>query len=243
LEAGLMIIQTQGHISNPPINLRDEFIYRLKKLFRAKTIDAIKEREFYYSFQKNKCIFIHIPKTAGVSVATSLIGNRIGHLSALDYKVVFGKENFHSFFKFAFVRNPFTRLISAYEFMQNGGYGSVDDKITSVVKRYDNLDDFVMKYLTPGTAKAIRHFRPQHFFICNSRGNLMIDYLGRFEELEKDYDCIRQRIGAGEPLKKLNITKSTKLLLKDYYSNKEVLKRVVSIYKKDFTLFGYSTEI
>lgn len=225
------------------MNAKDEFVYRIKRAFRKKTLQSLRKKKSYGQFDIHKCIFIHIPKTAGISVAHSLFGHRIGHLSALNYAAMFGKNDFNNYFKFAFVRNPFMRLISAYEFMQSGGYGPVDQKIVSIVRQYKSLEDFVLQYLTPAKAKAIRHFRPQHYYVCDSNDRIMINYWGKFEDLEREYDYVRQKIRAGEPLRKLNVTKTKKLSVQEYYSNTQVVEKVISIYRKDFELFGYPMEI
>lgn len=225
------------------LNLKDESIYYLKRMLTDSKLKSLRAKNAFHEFDKHRCIFIHIPKTAGISVARSLLQTRIGHLSALDFQAVMGKEDFKRYFKFAFVRNPFTRLVSAYEFMQAGGYGPVDQPIVEVVRRYKTLEEFVLGYLTPGAAKAIRHFRPQHYFICNSNQELMVDYLGRFEHLDQDYEYIRQKIGAGEPLKKLNTTKTKKNSLQEYFANQQVIDKVSTIYQKDFQLFNYPVEL
>jgi len=225
------------------MNFKDESIYYFKRIFERKTLQSKREKVSYNQFYKHKSIFVHIPKTAGVSVSVSLLGKPIAHLTALDYRTIYGKEEFNNCYKFSIVRNPFTRLISSYEFVQSGGYGPKDEKIVAIVKPYKSLGDFVMQYLTPATAKALRYFRPQHFFICDSNDHIMVDYLGHFEELEKDYEYIREKIGVGEPLQKLNVTKTKKLSFGEYYYNDEILQKVLSIYHKDFELFGYSKEL
>lgn len=225
------------------MNLKDESLYYLKRVFKGKDLKSKRAKAWANQLDKHRCIFIHIPKTAGISVSVSLLGEIIGNMPALYYQTLFGKEDFSNYFKYAFVRNPFTRLISAYEFLKVGGYDEHDAKNAEVVKPYKSFEDFVINYLTPSTAKANRYFRPQHYFVCDSGDKILTDYLGRFETIEKDYEYIRKKIGWGEPLKKLNITQTNKRPATEYYSNKEVLKKVITIYDKDFELFGYSKEL
>jgi len=225
------------------MNLKDESLYYLKRIFKQRSIKHKRRKAWVNQLDKHQCIFIHITKTAGISVSVSLLGESIGNMPALYYQALFGKEDFNKYFKFAFVRNPFTRLISAYDFLKDGGGGPLDVDNIEVVKPYKSLEDFVMNYLTPSTAKANRYFRPQHYFICDSDDKIMTDYLGRFETLEKDYEYIRNKIGTGEPLKKLNITKSKRLPVEHYYTSKEMIQKVISIYEKDFELLGYSKEL
>jgi hypothetical protein len=222
------------------MNLKDESLYYLRRTFRKGTLRSKREKSWAGQLEKHQCIFIHITKTAGISVSVSLLGEIIGNMSALYYQSLFGKEKFNRYFKFAFIRNPFTRLISAYEFLKAGGYDILDAKNAEVVKPYKSLEDFVMNYLTPATARANNYFRPQYCFLCDSNDKILTDYLGRFETIEEDYEYIRNKIGTGEPLKKLNVTKAKKLPPEQYYTSDSMIRKVISIYEKDFELLGYS---
>ena len=58
----------------------------------------------YIPFDRHMCIFVHIPKTAGVSICRALFGNLAGgHASVSMYQIVFSKEEFDRYFKFTFV--------------------------------------------------------------------------------------------------------------------------------------------
>lgn len=221
------------------MNIKDELIYYLRRVLTRDTLQNTRHLAPYKIFDEKKFIFIHIPKNAGISIAKSLIGEQVGHMTALTFRAIFGKKNFEEYFKFTFVRNPFTRLVSAYEFLQNGGYGPSDIKPVSIVRQYRTLEDFVLQYLSPTTAKALAHFRPQHHFICDSFDNIMVNYIGRFEHLDTDYEYIREKTGIGESLKKINITKNKKQNKDDYYNNSRVIQKVIEIYAKDFDLFEY----
>ena len=70
---------------------------------------------------KLRCIFFHIPKTAGLSLSAALFGNRgLGHIDVRTARILFGERRFSSFFKFCFVRNPWDRLVSAYHYLHAG---------------------------------------------------------------------------------------------------------------------------
>ena len=70
-------------------------------------------------FDEKKCIFFHIPKTAGISLVKALFGDLDwGHRDVNYYINVFDKKRFNDYFKFTFVRNPYDRLFSAYSFLK-----------------------------------------------------------------------------------------------------------------------------
>jgi hypothetical protein len=62
---------------------------------------------------RHRCIFIHIPKTAGASIALSLFNEPPRHVHYRDFEIA-NPDKFRRYFKFAFVRNPWDRLVSSY---------------------------------------------------------------------------------------------------------------------------------
>ncbi len=112
----------------------------------------------------------------------------------------------------------------------------------TVLAPYDTFEDFVLKWMSEENADSWVHFIPQHRYLYDSNDNLMVDFVGRFENLNEDYEKIRQKIGTGEPLKHLNKTKDKKE--NDYKKayTPEMAEKVAQIYKKDLELFGYSFE-
>ncbi len=112
----------------------------------------------------------------------------------------------------------------------------------TVLAPYDTFEDFVLKWMSEENADSWVHFIPQHRYLYDSNDNLMVDFVGRFENLNEDYEKIREKIGTGEPLKHLNKTKDKKE--NDYKKayTPEMAEKVAQIYKKDLELFGYSFE-
>ena len=92
---------------------------------------AMKHRNFlnsdlsiYKKFLKKNSIFVHIPKTAGRSIINSIYGNDLkncGHRTYFFYKCLFTKKRIQNMYTFSFVRNPYSRLFSAYNFLKKGG--------------------------------------------------------------------------------------------------------------------------
>lgn len=148
-----------------------------------------------------------------------------GHISLQQLRPHLPPEQFESFFKFAFVRNPFDRFVSYCSFMTRfrGEFLAAPQRVMS---------HFIQN-------PPVQHilFQPQHNFVCDADGKLLTDYVGRVEEMQQSYDEICSRIGIpSATLEKVNT--STRANYRDYY-NDELIKGVAKLYGRDLELFGY----
>jgi len=149
-----------------------------------------------------------------------------GHISLAEVRPFLGEEEFGSYLKFAFVRNPFDRFISYCAFA------------TSREGTFDRDPKRVMRHFL-FTAPPMQHiiFRPQHLFITGPDGALLADAVGKVEEMQASYDAIAARIGiATTPLDHAN--RSRRGAYRDYY-DQETIDGVAKIYARDLDLFGY----
>lgn len=187
------------------------------------------------AFEEKKCVFIHIPKTAGVSISNALFGDiKWGHRTASFYIDYFGKKQFNSYYKFTVVRNPYDRLYSAYSFLMNGGINKQDsDFLNTYLKRYSSFEIFVRHGLNDSNITNWVHFLPQHHFLTDSNGELVIDYVAKMESIENDFITICNSLNIKANLKTMNKTKSKK----DIVMSDEIKSIIKNHYKKDFTLF------
>ena len=191
-------------------------------------------------FDDYKCIFIHVPKNAGQSIRGSLFENLLpGHLKVFTYQLVFPKKVFDSYYKFAFVRNPWDRLASAYLFMKGGG-AHEKDRLWSekTLSQYDSFENFILNGLQKEEVQAWPHFCPQVHFLRGQNGKIELDYIGRFETLQKDFDHIRDHLGLSGDLLYVNKTKTKRESYQTYYSN-ELRDIAAEVYKEDIELFDY----
>src|SRR5450432_4262328 len=125
----------------------------------------------------NPLLFIHIPKNAGSTISTQLYGAHRGHRSALFYLQA-DPIYFRSKLVFAIVRNPWSRVVSAYEFGRalSRNHRPYLPETRSVFQKYRTFSDFVNKYLWEN--KDILDsldpiFRSQSNYICDARGNIL----------------------------------------------------------------------
>tara|TARA_B100000315_G_C14281734_1_gene453334 strand:- start:243 stop:560 length:318 start_codon:yes stop_codon:yes gene_type:complete len=61
---------------------------------------------------------------------------------------------------------------------------------------------------------------------------------GRFENLETDYTCVREKLNIGSQLKHYRKSKRSKQGYRDFY-DKETQGIIKRVYAKDIDLFGY----
>lgn len=158
---------------------------------------------------KHKCIFIHVPKVAGISIEDVfledigldfrnrmplLLGkntnldwgpSKISHLTAEEYlglKFV-TNDMFLRYFKFSFVRNPYDRVYSFYTYL--GFYTLV------------SFQEFVIKYL-PKVMQDERNFyfvQPMYNYIYSKNGEKLVDFVGKLENLSQDFKTVAQVLG------------------------------------------------
>jgi chondroitin 4-sulfotransferase 11 len=196
---------------------------------------------------KYKGIFTAIPKTGTSTIRRVLkkkdwefISKLRGgkhpykqHDRVIDQQRYFQKHNYDysSYFKFAFVRNPWERCLSAHRwFIQNDDLGNIpfrkfmhtyfsEPSLQSCTRRYFQKMDLQKNWITDGDDKII------------------IDFIGRFENLQEDFNTICDRIG----IPKQQLPHRNKTNHKHYteYYDGETRQIVAEKYAKDIEMFGY----
>lgn len=219
----------------------------------------------------HKFIFVHIPKAAGTAVtsvlstlstyrdlevggtplgeaAQTFYARRFGlrkHSRAEEILAVMGEDVFSGYFRFAFVRNPYERLASAFHFLRSWqGLGPDYRKKLEACPDFESfLDTDLWTSQTPGRGPdAI--FQPQVRWLFSAGGSpeCLVDFVGKTENLEQDMRTILGRIGAPEPQNQLpHANRSPEYSLPAVWKP-EVIKRIQREYMTDFDTFGYSLE-
>jgi chondroitin 4-sulfotransferase 11 len=209
---------------------------------------ALKTKDFidkkYYEtipypivLENKKTIFMPIDKVANTSLRQTL--RKIDDKRHAIQKSKTRK--YKDYFKFAFVRNPYDRLVSCYT-NKISGKSEMFLKHNKKFKTEISFKEFVRVVSSIPNKKLDRHLKPQYLFLTDKKGNLIPDFIGKFENINEDFKKACKKAGIENPpeLPKKNPSKRKKDY-KDYY-DEETKKLVQERYRKDFELFGYSKE-
>lgn len=151
---------------------------------------------------------------------------RHGHLSLAQVRPYLGDDVFASYFKFAFVRNPFDRFVSYCAFMTraNGAFK---------VRPHVVMEHILFR--EPPDAHIL--FQPQYTVLVDDCGRLLADEVGRVESMQQCYDRICERIG----IRSCTLEQVNSSLHGDYrqYYTPHLARAVATRYARDLELFGY----
>ena len=186
---------------------------------------------------KEQFVFVHIPKCGGVSIYSDEF--IYFHHNLRDKNFVYFKDSLErkgAEFSFAFVRNPWDRLVSAYEYLKNGGICPLDaEDYLNLFSKYENFKEMVLNWEEVFFDQI--HFKSQSDWICDNDGNIIVDFVGKFENLQQDFDIVCDRIQM--PRKKLpHVNKTNRKHYTEYYDD-EIREIVAKKYARDIEYFGY----
>ena len=213
--------------------------YRQKKCkYKYLTKESISPGNYYSlnAFDYYKCIFVHIPKAAGVSINKALFVNLAGgHYSIKHYEKIYHPKTFNKYFKFTFIRHPFGRLFSAYNFLKQGGFDEFDRIWAEEnILQFRCYEHFVKEWVSIENIYKKEHFTPQFEYLILKDGNLGVNFIGRVENIENDFEFICKKLGINAKLEHLNKYQK----IESYYIDKEMERIIRTVYEKDFYLLN-----
>ena len=201
---------------------------------------------------RKKFIFVHIFKAAGNNIRIELRNhsfvkskkNRLlsffgiqpkffsedmpNHATATQIQAYLPNKIFSSYFKFAFVRNPWAWQVSLFHFM----------KQNSSHHQYNIIKDLSFEeYIDWRVNNDVKY---QKDFLYDKYGNLLIDFVGKIETIQTDFDSICEILNIEK--RRLTIHNSSKHApYRDYYNS--VTKEIINqVFAEDIKLFDYTFE-
>jgi hypothetical protein len=203
-------------------------------------------------FNKN-FLFIHIPKCAGTTVEKMLNLDSVGcwvcqkkvipklhklksaqHLTYQEYKALISSNYWTRLYKFAFVRNPYDRIVSEYFYCRQEKPFFKYPDFESFVKALPDLpEDIRIK-----REKFDGHVETMTSFLEGQSGDVEVY---RFENFVQEFQKLTEKLGikitADVPVLRKSKFRPEKPFM-DFY-NPETKTIVSELYDDDFKNFGY----
>ncbi|HEV8014439.1 MAG TPA: sulfotransferase family 2 domain-containing protein [Stellaceae bacterium] len=191
-------------------------------------------------------IFVHIQKTAGNAVRSALgveLNDARKHFLAHELRRLYGEAAWQRAFKFAFVRNPWDRLVSWWSMIDAARDPLRAPQLNKfhdyVLRRARNFEEFIANCTDEVVDDDGRKhvFRNQIDYLVDEKGTVIVDFIGRFECLQRDFTEVSTRIGiARTDLPRVNMSQHAHYT--EYYSP-ALAERVGRLYARDIATFGY----
>ncbi len=187
---------------------------------------------FLYPVLFRNAVFIHINKTGGSSIEKAM-GLPLLHKTAQEYYHILGARRWQQRFSFTIVRNPWDKVVSQYHYRC-----SINE--TRLRDRPLPFGDWVQRVFVdrdPQYLDEPRFFMPQMAWICNARGDILVDFVGRFESLQQDWQFIRNKTAC--PVRELpHIKKSRHGDYRRHYDTRSA-DAIARYFADDIQAFGY----
>ena len=210
---------------------------------------------------KYNFLFIHTAKTGGTSVRAALgrykwadpyripqflcsrlsglTGHRLGikfprHAKAIAAQEMLPHELYQRLFKFVFVRNPWDLQVSSYHHLRR--------ERPHLVAHVDDFDRFLRWKLDPERPYQFHvdtSIELQSDYLVDLHGKVIVDFIGRYEDLAADFAEACRRIGiTPPPLPHRRQAKDRQRDYRGYYSD-DLAGLVAEHFRRDIELLGY----
>lgn len=159
-----------------------------------------------------------------------------------------GERIYPGLYTFAFVRNPWDRVVSCYRDKIRGEVkdftGFAESGVANCLARFGafsadmSFRDFVHAVASIPDEDADEHFRSQADYVTNAHGAVAVDFVGRYEVLDDDFARVVRKIGLPPETQLPRLQAAPSDNWERYYTA-ETLAIVKRRYRRDVELFAY----
>lgn len=218
----------------------------------------------------HRFIFFHVPKTAGMSIRNELLGytqelerfkfarppqmkdnkpnllyeiwqNLLLHATAKETRKELPEDVFNSYYKFAFVRNPWDNNVSRFHFLKKKQYKPLEN--IHSFEQYLEWVHVTPKHLPVSNGQMHKDIlncaQLQKDILVDDADNLLVDFVGKYENLAQDFSHICNILGIKATLPHLNNSEHRDY--RSYYTD-TTREMVAHYFKGDIEMFGYTFE-
>jgi len=190
--------------------------------------------------ETHKFVFVAVPKTGSSSMEEALAPYQSSltekfnrHATCLKLQRELPQEVWRDYFKFAFVRDPYDRMLSWYFYRKRNQLKDPSYSRHHLYTGNISFDEFV------GTFSKNELMFKQVDFIAPHNGGLLVDTVGRFENLQEDFSNICEQLSIPHMhLPLIRASKKPSAGLRGIWTSKS--RGIVNEYfREDFEFFGY----
>lgn len=194
-------------------------------------------------------LFLHIPKTGGTSIKScfkEMPRDKLHHsrIPPGGVEEVIHEKSAEHAYKFAFVRNVWDRHVSNYihfkSITRDHWLYKYDSRTAEEVQSFDNFKEFCFEFKN---IYSKFHFDSQYKWVYDRTGKIMLNFVGKYERLQQDFNVLCDNLNIGKYYKILpqQLPVKNRHIHKHYteYYDDETKQIVAEKYAKDIELFGY----
>ena len=201
--------------------------------FWESATDIPSRRQYNLTIGANpRFIWFRNAKVGTRSIFAALDAAGVQYTADSPMRCYYNADEFVDFFKFAFVRNPFDRLVSCWQNkIKKRNAFDLSPEVREDLYSFSRFLDYISAH---DLTNCNIHFRMQSCLIDLNQ----VDYLGRMEHFERDMNTVFQILDL--PMSEVphnNKSKSVEETQSVY--TRENFQRCYDLYRKDFQLFGY----
>ena len=210
-----------------------------------------------------RAIYVNIPKTGCTSVKKFFssyynwkVVENVHQRESDIYSYIINKDisskKYDEFYKFSFVRNPFSRLYSAFKDKIKPGIehpvfiDCVEIGLYKLgLRKEHSFSQFVNLVCSTPSELLDLHVKPQWQFIFTSDNEKIVNDLYRFEDFSAEMLRLTQRLGIHIKLEDIPHENRAQVRLDEYkqFYDIDTITAVAKRYDKDFEIFGYHKTI